>query len=101
MTVTPIRRTYWVVGSFICVLLVLLVVVPLALNHRTSELIAQINEQGDSSDRKNAEIQANLSHEFSGLLGFQETGQKKYSDLYFQAERNATTLVGQLREFAP
>src|SRR3954462_9507688 len=99
MRVTPIRNRYWVVGSFICVLLVLLVVVPLALNHRTAELIAQINEQGDPSDRKNAEIQANLSHELSGLLGFQETGQKKYSDLYFQAQHNVTTLVAQLEKF--
>jgi signal transduction histidine kinase len=101
MALTPTRKSYWLVGAFISVLLALLVAVPLALNHRTADVIAEINSKGDPSDRINAEIQSGLSHELSGLIAFQETGDKKYADIYFQAARNISTRIAQLRGFAP
>src|SRR5262245_29042065 len=40
MTLRPTSKSYWLVGAFISVLLVLLVGVPLVLNHRTDDIIA-------------------------------------------------------------
>jgi signal transduction histidine kinase/CHASE3 domain sensor protein len=101
MPLTPTRKSYWLIGAFISVLLVLLVAVPLVLNHRTADVIAEINSKGDPSDRMNAEVQAALSHELSGLTGFQQTGDKKYADIYFQAARDISTLIAKLHGFAP
>jgi signal transduction histidine kinase len=101
MTLRPTSKSYWLVGAFISILLVLLVAVPLVLNHRTDDIIAEINLNADPSDRKNAEIQSALSHEFSGLIGFQQTGDKKYADTYLQSSGNIEALIAQLRGFAP
>src|SRR5689334_21914844 len=101
MPLTQTGKSYWLVGAFISVLLALLVAVPLLLNHSTADVIDEINSKGDPSDRINAQIQSSLSHELSGLIGFQQSGDKKYADLYFQAGRNITALIAQLHGFAP
>jgi signal transduction histidine kinase len=101
MRLTPTGKSYWLVGAFISVLLALLVAVPLVLNHRTAGVIDEINTKGDPSDRINAQIQSSLSHELSGLIGFQQTGDKKYADLYFQAQRDIGAQIAKLHGFAP
>src|SRR5690242_7663295 len=101
MPLTSTGKSYWLVGAFISVLLVLLVAVPLILNHRTADVVDEINTKGDPSDRINAQIQSSLSHELSGLIGFQQTADKKYADIYFEARSNILTALAQLHGFAP
>jgi signal transduction histidine kinase len=76
------RQTYWLIGGFVSVLLISLVAFPLILNQRMGTIIAELTDQADPAHRESGWIQAALSHELSAILGFQATGDSRYTDLY-------------------
>src|ERR1051326_8066475 len=97
----PTRATYWFVGTFISIVLFLLVAVPVALNRRSALIIEDVNQYGDPTDRAVAEVQDSLSHELSGLIGFQDTGDVKYSNLYLREVQHIDKLLEDLRPLTP
>ena len=97
----PSPNLYWLIGAFISALLVSLVAVPLIINQRMAEIITEINERADPADKDGGLIQAALSHEVSGILGFQATGDKKYVDLYEYEKASIEKSLTNLRRLSP
>jgi K+-sensing histidine kinase KdpD len=92
---------YWVMGTFISALLIALVVVPLIINHQMAAILAEANQRADPADKYNGAIQAGLSHEVSGILGFQVAGDRKYVDLYNREKESIERALTSLRQLSP
>jgi len=84
MSSTSNRALYWLSGVFISAVLVVLVAVPLVISFQTTTLTTKMSELAEPADKMGAEIQGALSHELSGIVGFQTTGQEKYVESYWQ-----------------
>ncbi|HYR44750.1 MAG TPA: ATP-binding protein [Terriglobia bacterium] len=101
MTATPTGQMYWLSGAFISAVLVLLVAVPLVISYQTTSTLIALNEQADPADELASEIQTALSHEFSAIIGFQASGEEKYTGFYQQQTQIITAAVAQLDRLAP
>jgi signal transduction histidine kinase/CHASE3 domain sensor protein len=100
MTTAP-RGTYWLVGGFVSAVLILLVAVPLALNYHTATIIDDLGKRADPADKRAAQIQEALSHEASGILGFQASREPKYAELYREQTQKIAEAIADLERLTP
>ncbi|HYR83622.1 MAG TPA: ATP-binding protein [Terriglobia bacterium] len=91
----------WLAGLFICAVVILLVAGPLVLHHKAETTLTYLNEQVDPADKLGGRIKAALSHELSGILGFQVTGKEEYAQLYREQLRIVTEAIAEGAHVVP
>jgi len=97
----PTRQFYWLTGIFITAVLVLLVAVPVISSHRMTVIVGELNDLADPADRLGDEVGRALTHELSGILGFQATGQEQYTALYADQTGIISQDLNELDQLSP
>jgi signal transduction histidine kinase len=91
----------WLAAGFIAVVLVLMIAVPVTLNLQGRAIRQQIDDFGSPASALARDIQTALSHEVSGIVGFQASGESKYTDLYAEQQAFVLEKLSQLEKLGP
>ena len=81
---TVLSSRNWLGGGFVSVVLILLVAVPVVINIQGRAMHQGIKDFGAPATTAASDIQKSLSHEVSGVIGLQESGEPRYAELYKQ-----------------
>src|SRR6266581_8931727 len=92
---TVLSSMNWLGGGFVSVVLILLVAVPVVLNIQSRAFRREIDDFGAPATTLASDIQTALSHEVSGIVGFQASTETKYTALY---EQQRTFVVDKLSD---
>lgn len=91
----------WLAAGFISTVLVLLVAVPILLNIQGRVILEEIDAFGSPAMALATDIQTALSHEVSGIVGFQASGETKYTDLYAEQQAIVREKLSNLERLSP
>jgi len=91
----------WTGAAFISFVLGLLVLVPVVQNIHSHNLRVEIREHAQPAQELANDIEAALSHGLSAVVGFQDTGETNYADVYRQQRSIIVEKLAQLERLTP
>jgi GAF domain-containing protein len=91
----------WFIAGFIAATLALLVALLLVLSHRTHTILADVSEKTDRAITIGDQIHAAFSRETAAIVGFQATGEAKYTESYKAHIRTINTSLDELGRLMP
>ena len=98
---TVLSSRNWLGGGFVSVVLILLVAVPVVINIQGRAMHQGIKDFGAPATTAASDIQKSLSHEVSGVIGLQESGEPRYAELYKQQRTFVLEKLSDLDRLAP
>ena len=98
---TVLSSMNWFGGIFVSIVLLLLVAVPVAINIQGRAMHQGVKDFGAPATTAASDIQKALSHEVSGVIGLQESGEPRYAELYKQQRTLVLEKLSDLDRLGP
>src|SRR5262245_57735832 len=83
-------------AGFVTAIFIGAVVTPIFFMRRQNAVREEIGSYAGPANTLTAQIQESLSHELSGIIGFQAKGHRRFADLYNEERTHVASAVNEL-----